>query len=196
MQNGQIRLPVREDVRTEQTSRCFPGQRLQATSTGLSTTVDCLRTLLWQNSRPLKLMRVFERYGKKRCIYTPLSHRGQANTAPTTTTTTGREQEQAQVAAPARARLPAQSIYAKAEHAVESAMTGSTVGKDAMPAEVWARHVVKTLLENPRERRIWKGHNACGVWVAGRSMPAGFLDDNMRKMRRLNEVQRSLKGVS
>ncbi|KAK4946840.1 hypothetical protein LTR10_014343 [Elasticomyces elasticus] len=102
--------------------------------------------------------------------------------------------EQAQALAPTSAKLPAHSIYAKAKQAVESAMTGTTVLKDAMPADVWARVVVKTLMEKPEERRIWKGHNAFGVWVAGRFMPAGFLDGNMRKMGRLDEVQKFVKG--
>jgi hypothetical protein len=63
-----------------------------------------------------------------------------------------------------------------------------------MPADVWAPHVVKTILEKPRERRIWKGKNAFGVWVAGRFMPSGFLDGNMRKIGCLDEVEKYFRG--
>lgn len=97
-------------------------------------------------------------------------------------------------AAAGPAKLPQHSFYAKARQAVERSMTGSTISSAAMPADVWARQVVKVILEKPQERRIWKGKNALGVWVAGRFMPSGFLDGNMRKIGCLDEVEKYLRG--
>lgn len=85
--------------------------------------------------------------------------------------------------------LPEGSLYASARETVEKAMNGGrTEMGDAMPADKWAKAVVRSFLKKEQPPwTIWKGTNALLVWF-GTFLPHGTFDNMMKKMFGLNEV--------
>ena len=98
----------------------------------------------------------------------------------------------------AEATLPANSIWAPARAVVERCLSGEAFTQAATPVDQYAEAVVAAIMKKPGNppTRVWKGASAFLVWFARRFMPFTFLDGEMRKMGKLDEVTRLVKNAN
>ena len=92
----------------------------------------------------------------------------------------------------AKAKLPEDTIYARAREAVEKSMALEDIEKGAMDQEVWAKATVADLLKKSPPPIIWRGTNAWLVWFSTK-LPFGWLDGVSKKITGLDIVEQKLK---
>lgn len=90
--------------------------------------------------------------------------------------------------------LPMASIYEPAREIVEQAMSQDGLRGRGISAEEWADEVVPLLLGKNPPGVIWKGENALLARIAV-AVPCNLGEGPIKKMTRLDEVERILKGV-
>lgn len=91
-----------------------------------------------------------------------------------------------------RGSLPAGSIYKKAKEVVERTTRGIVYEDSGMPSEQWAKLVVNDLL-NSNSPNIWRGNQAWMVRI-GSMLPFGSLDNTVKKMTSMDEVERAVQN--
>jgi 1-acylglycerone phosphate reductase len=97
---------------------------------------------------------------------------------------------------PEQFTLPKPSIYASATKSLSHVASHVDLQKIAMPVDIYAERVVSDLLRHRTSPpvQIWRGTNATIVWLGRRFLPFTAMDRNMRKMGRLNEIERVIRG--
>ena len=88
--------------------------------------------------------------------------------------------------------LPLDSIYQPAKGTIESVLRGEWVGGRQSSAEDWATLVAKDLLKTQPPIATWRGLGAGSVRLLN-LLPAGTLDSPMKKMTRLDEIERTIR---
>lgn len=88
--------------------------------------------------------------------------------------------------------LPADSIYAPAKDAVESAMRNDKMGDVGTPPDRWAAEVVGDLTRKKIPAMIWRGYNAKAGRL-GTIFPHGMMDSTLKKMTGLDVVEQKVK---
>ncbi|KAK9341941.1 NADPH-dependent 1-acyldihydroxyacetone phosphate reductase [Lipomyces starkeyi] len=88
--------------------------------------------------------------------------------------------------------LPADSIYAPAKDAVESAMRNDKMADKGTPPDRWAAEVVGDLMKKKPPALIWRGYNAKAGRL-GSIFPHGMLDSTMKKLTGLDVVEQKVK---
>lgn len=88
--------------------------------------------------------------------------------------------------------LPAGSIYKKAKEVVERTTRGTIYEGQGMPSQQWANLVVTDLLKS-NSPNIWRGTKAWTVRI-GSMLPFGSLDNTVKKITSLDEVERALQN--
>ena len=87
--------------------------------------------------------------------------------------------------------LPAGSIYDAARETVEKALRQEGFENQGMPAEKWAKVVVRDLLKLKPPLVIWKGESALLAWFAT-LLPLGTFDGMVKKLTGLDVVERAV----
>ena len=85
------------------------------------------------------------------------------------------------------------SLYNPGKVEVEKFMR-SDINLESMPADQWARAVVKDLSRKSPPPQAWNGGNTWQVWAATR-LPIGLLDGMVKKMAGLDIVERYYHGL-
>jgi NAD(P)-dependent dehydrogenase (short-subunit alcohol dehydrogenase family) len=88
--------------------------------------------------------------------------------------------------------LPADSIYAPAKDAVESAMRNDKMSDMGSPPDRWAAEVVGDLTRKKIPAMIWRGYNAKAGRL-GTIFPHGMMDSTLKKMTGLDVVEQKVK---
>ena len=88
--------------------------------------------------------------------------------------------------------LPKGSIYEPARETVEKALRQEQFDEAGMPAQKWARLIVKDLLVKGKPKPvIWRGESAWLTWL-GTVLPFGSLDGFIKKLTGMNVVARAV----
>lgn len=90
------------------------------------------------------------------------------------------------------ATLPSDSLYNVAKEEVEKAMRWESEGDEPVDADQWAKGVVKDISKTNPPLWVWRGQHATTAWL-GSFLPVGALDGTLRKMTRLDVVEKKLK---
>ncbi|KAK8080197.1 NAD(P)-binding protein [Apiospora hydei] len=88
--------------------------------------------------------------------------------------------------------LPTGSVYAPARSVVEYAMSQEGLADRGITPEQWAREVAALLLSGNPPQVIWKGESATLAW-AGTLLPAWLFEGFLKKLTKLDEVERIIK---
>ena len=88
--------------------------------------------------------------------------------------------------------LPEGSIYSPAREVVEKALRQEDFADQGMPAEQWARGVVKDLLRKTPPPNVWRGEQAWLARIAS-VMPFGMLDGMVKKMTGMDVVEQRVR---
>jgi 1-acylglycerone phosphate reductase len=88
--------------------------------------------------------------------------------------------------------LPEGSIYGAAKEEVERSMRGDVYVELGVPADQWAKQVVRDLLKKTPSIDIWRGSQAFLVWL-GRYLPVGMLDGAVKQASRFDIVEQKLR---
>jgi 1-acylglycerone phosphate reductase len=88
--------------------------------------------------------------------------------------------------------LPKNSIYQPARERVEQALDGVGLENSGIPAELWAKQVVKELLKKTPPSNIWKGDSAWLVWLST-MLPHGLFDGKLKQLVGLDVVEQQIK---
>lgn len=87
------------------------------------------------------------------------------------------------------ASVPKGSIYEPAKEVVEKALRQDQYTDAGIPADEWAKSVVKKLLRKDPPSQIWKGETAWLAWL-NTILPFGTFDGFVKKMSGLDVVER------
>ena len=90
--------------------------------------------------------------------------------------------------------LPEGSIYSPAREVVEKALRQEDFADQGMPAEQWARGVVKDLLRKTPPPNVWRGEQAWLARIAS-VMPFGMLDGMVKKMTGMDVVEQRVREM-
>ena len=91
--------------------------------------------------------------------------------------------------------LPPTSIYAPASPIIARVASHIELEESAMPVDQYAEQVVNDILRSATPPvQVWRGTNAKLIWFGRRFLPFTAMDGSMRKMGRLDEVERAVKG--
>lgn len=88
--------------------------------------------------------------------------------------------------------LPEGSIYAPAKKTVEKALRQEGFEDKGMPAEEWAKAVVRDLGAKKVKGVIWRGESAWLTWFAT-FLPTGMLDGMVKKLTGLDAVEQTVR---
>lgn len=93
------------------------------------------------------------------------------------------------------AKLPPKSLYAVAREEVEKIMSAERIRNEGVPASTWARDIVKEVSKRKPKAFVWKGANCLFVWFISTFLPVGAFDGPMKKMVRLDVVQKRVQDL-
>ena len=94
-------------------------------------------------------------------------------------------------------KLPTDSIFTPAREVVEDRMSGAHLVEAGVPADQFAKSVVAVILKNPQNppAQLWKGASAWLVWFVRRFLPFTYMDGDMKKLGRMQEVKQLIEAA-